>query len=550
MPRTLEQLIASDKLPSLPQVAVRVLEIARSPEPDIDELVRVIKADPGISGRIMQTVNSALFGLRQRVSSIEAAIPLLGITLVRTLVLSFSLAGFCQPSSHHQRRARRLWRVAITQAVAAQLLAESTKGADPLVWFLGGLLQDVGRMALLNAEPDVYGQLLDESDEGPDLIAAEQRAFGYTHTDVATQLCQRWQIDPELIAAIRGHHAWCETPSPETSSELGLPLSLLPIALRTAAVIADYFESLSADRHVDRRLFQRPLSECFDCPPDQVTEWLADVNERVSEIAVLFRIDVGPVVPVNELLAQAQETLGEIAMQSQLEAVSAQRRAQDAAAELARLKSESDRLRIKASLDPLTGAHCRDGLRDAIAVRLSGRRYQDRRLGVIFMDVDKFKLINDTLGHKMGDEVLQRLVEVVKSNIREDDAIYRYGGDEFVIVLSTCGESLLARISERIRRHIEQAQAEPKSKLKFTSSIGLVICDPSRARELSADKILEEADRAMYVAKKQGGNQVAAFLLEDDDVVPFEPDEFESFDEDQSENSSRVRHNRLESCRR
>jgi diguanylate cyclase (GGDEF)-like protein len=526
MPKTLEQLVSSDRLPSLPQVAVRVLEIARSEDPDIEDLVRTIKSDPGISSRILLTVNSALFGLRQRVSSIEAAVPVLGLTLVRTLVLSFSLANFCKPSAHHQRRGQRLWRAAITQAVVAERLAEEVDGADSAVWFLAGLLQDVGRLAMLCGDPEEYGRLMDARDDGTGLVEAEATTFGFTHVDVTLRLAERWRLDHELISAIRGHPAGPARASSARQSSGPPNSAVLPIALRLAALVADYMESLRSNRTVPHDSFEIILSETFRFSPHDIPEFLDEVNQRVSEIAVLFAIDVGEVMPVHELLAAAQAALGDIAMRSQLEAVAANRRAKDAAHELARVKSESTKLLDEASRDPLTGALSRRGLRETIAGRLGGRRYQDRRLGVVFMDVDKFKSINDNFGHQVGDEVLRRLVHAIRSNIREEDGVYRFGGDEFVIVLSTCSESLLARIAERIRASVEDARCASVADLTFTTSVGLVICDPAENEEVTPDRILEEADRAMYAAKKRGGNQVAVFRWEGDTVVPIQHDDW------------------------
>lgn len=96
---SLEKLLASDQVPSLPEVAVRIIEIAQQEDPDTLELIRTVRTDPAIAGRVLKFANSALFGLRTRPSSIEAAIPMLGTTLVRTLVLGFSLAEQSSPSS-------------------------------------------------------------------------------------------------------------------------------------------------------------------------------------------------------------------------------------------------------------------------------------------------------------------------------------------------------------------------------------------------------------------------------------------------------------------
>ena len=89
---SMEKLLASDRLPSLPEVALRVVDIARQPDPDFSDLVDAIRMDPAIAGRILKTANSALLGMKTRASSIETAVPRLGTTMVRALVLGFCLA--------------------------------------------------------------------------------------------------------------------------------------------------------------------------------------------------------------------------------------------------------------------------------------------------------------------------------------------------------------------------------------------------------------------------------------------------------------------------
>jgi hypothetical protein len=87
VPYSLESILASERIPSLPEVAARIVEIARDPDPNYDQLIETIRTDPAIAGRILKTANSALLGMRTRANSIEQAVPRLGTTMVRTLVL-------------------------------------------------------------------------------------------------------------------------------------------------------------------------------------------------------------------------------------------------------------------------------------------------------------------------------------------------------------------------------------------------------------------------------------------------------------------------------
>ena len=120
---SLEDFATSDQLPSLPQVAVRIIELAREPEPDFTEITETLRADPALASRILKTANSALFGLSQPVQSIEAAVPVLGLTMLRTIVLGFTLADHNSTNRDVKDASRKYWRSSLCQAVFAEQLA-------------------------------------------------------------------------------------------------------------------------------------------------------------------------------------------------------------------------------------------------------------------------------------------------------------------------------------------------------------------------------------------------------------------------------------------
>lgn len=128
--------------------------------------------------------------------------------------------------------------------------------------------------------------------------------------------------------------------------------------------------------------------------------------------------------------------------------------------------------------------------------------HMNENSAVILMDVDDFKPINDTYGHVVGDTVLRRIAEVTKESIRSQDYIGRYGGEEFLVVLSDCDRNTASDIAERIRANIEAIEW-PYENLKTTASLGGVI-----SRGSDSDDVLHNADMRMYEAKRKGKNCV------------------------------------------
>lgn len=519
MPTTLQKLLDSNCLPSLPEVAMRVLRIAQQPEPDLEELVRVIKADPALSGRVLKTTNSALFGLPQRISSIEAAIPILGANMIRTLVLGFTLADYRGPQARYRVYFQRLWRGCVTQAVVAEMLAQRNPSIDPAVWFLAALLQDIGRLAMLAADSEEYSRLIGLVDDGPELLESERRTFGYTHADVSVQLCMRWRMDEAMVDAVARHHVWIYRPAePQGDAQW----SDLGVALRCAAMTADYFEGLRCGRTVSREQLENAFKQGFQVDAAELNDLLSEVDQRVGEIAALFLFDIGEFQSIDELLAQAHATLAEIAVVTQVEMAAAKRHMEEAKRELDTVRSETDELREQAQKDSLTGAFTRRFLEPYLERELQRAARNERRVGVLFMDVDRFKKLNDQYGHSLGDEVLRKLVQALRESLRDADTVIRYGGDEFVVILSLNSVATLSRVAERIRARITSIRCASEPSVRVSSSIGALLCHPTPTAVPSCETVLDEVDRAMYVAKQRGGDRFAIFTLRGNDKMASE----------------------------
>ena len=510
---SLNQLLSSSDVPSLPEVAQRVVEVTQGPNPDFDALIDVIKSDPAICSRLMRTVNSALFGLRYRVATIEAAVPVLGANMVRTLVLSFTIADHSGPGGRMRRYYQRLWRSSLLQAAIAEALAEHSPDADGAIWFLGGLLQDIGRISLMAAAPEEYGELVRRHDNGQALLEAERARFGFAHTDLSTQLVIRWRLENYLADAISKHHGGVlpvDTPREELQT-----VASLPNALRCASLCSQYFETMRSAGEADFESLAADIKSAFQMDADEVEEMLIGAGARVEEIAAMFAIDVGHCKPMVQLLAEAKNALAQLAVQSQLEATSVRQHIDEARRELEAAKRESRTLLKQSQMDELTGAFSRRALDNVFENAVSYCCAHGLQLGVLFIDVDRFKSLNDNYGHSVGDEMLTSLVDAIKGQLRNSDLIVRYGGDEFLVVVPLSNCEILVRISEMIRSSVANVDLNltPEPSDPPTCSIGAVCTDPSDGLFESANRLVEEADQAMYSAKQRGGDQVVAFHL-------------------------------------
>ncbi|MGM0541485.1 MAG: diguanylate cyclase [Pseudomonadota bacterium] len=158
--------------------------------------------------------------------------------------------------------------------------------------------------------------------------------------------------------------------------------------------------------------------------------------------------------------------------------------------------------------DALTGLLLRHSLEQKFQETASKNILKNQSIAIIMLDVDHFKNINDSWGHSAGDKVLTLLGELVKSNQRENDFAFRYGGEEFLILLSNVSFENSHMIAERIRQQVEVVEVQWQGALiPLTLSIGVVHID---ARDLSGplESYIEQADQNLYQAKDSGRNRV------------------------------------------
>jgi diguanylate cyclase (GGDEF)-like protein/PAS domain S-box-containing protein len=157
------------------------------------------------------------------------------------------------------------------------------------------------------------------------------------------------------------------------------------------------------------------------------------------------------------------------------------------------------RLTRLALADPLTGLANRAALTQEIEERLAG----EESVTLLFLDLDRFKVVNDSLGHSAGDELLRTVATRVAGACRDGDVVSRLGGDEFVIVASGLGEDGAVRLAERVQQVLSLPVAVSGHELTITASVGIVVAQPGDG-EQDAETLLQGADVSMYRAKATG----------------------------------------------
>ncbi len=462
-------------------LASRIVQEAVKPDCSVERIGKLAKASPGFALRLLASVNSAGLGGTHRISDVERACAMLGLRRLRNLALSLVVSGMSPPGDC----GRRLLTHSVRRAVAARTIAEALRLSDPDDHFMTGLFLEIGLLALASERPDVAAEIL----SGPaKMRPLRARALSEVpHPERGADLVDGFGLPESTIAAIRCHHA-DEAPQDPIGRVAWL-----------AEHVAAVFEG-GEPHQLQRAAIAAGSAVGLDAPRVQLI--LEGLPARVEETAQLLDRDLGAQLCLETLMADANRALIEMnqsyeTLVHRLEAVIAQK--EEMARELAKL----------ARIDDLTGLPNKRSLNEAMARDLAHIERSGGHLSLIVIDVDHFKKFNDTWGHAVGDDVLRAVGEVLSSSIRGGDMAARFGGEEFVVLLRNADAKRATAAAERLRILLARKSIEgPQGKLSVTASFGVAtLVGP--AVGVTATALFEQADAALYEAKRAGRNRVA-----------------------------------------
>jgi two-component system, cell cycle response regulator len=504
---------SSSQLPTLPTIAMRLLELARDPETEFKDVIGVVKTDPAITAKILKAANSSFFGFKSPVASIERAVPLLGTTVVTTLALSFSLVDAAMTSGSLAQHYTAYWKHSIVQAVAAEVLAERVAKGLAGDCFLTGLLLDLGRLAMLKTVPNDYLPVLEEwQEQGGSLKEREAARLGIDHVRVGAQLMREWKLPHQLIAAVTMHHATVA----KLLEELKDPTMVADRVVAIAATVGDYFCSTTKGAALER--LESLSSEFFQMDQAALLEYFDRTRDRIDRAGSLFCVSFEGLGTSADLMGEASEQLARVAVREHM--ASTQMEIQRQAAEKANheLESRNQQLAERVTRDGLTGLYNRAFFAESLTSAINAASRSAAPIGIVFCDIDHFKQLNDTYGHPFGDEVLRSVAQIFSEVLRKSDVVARYGGEEFVVLVHQPTEKGLEKLSERLRRAIEAAPFWFEGKqVRVTISVGAAIVLPERDPGDLALRLVAAADEAMYESKQNGRNQAHVRSLIDKD---------------------------------
>lgn len=483
----LERIKSCASLPSLPTIAVQVLELAQKEEVDIGEIARIISKDPALSGKILRTVNSSFYGRAQAVSTISQALVILGLQSVKTLVLGFSLVSNLAKSKSKGFKHIDYWRHSMFAATAARSIACKLQVVQQEEAFLIGLLADIGMLVFDQVLGEQYGEIVGNAKSHNDISALEMNELQMTHAEVSGMLAEQWKLPPLLSLPIAAHHS-AATVSDQSLKKL---TEIVQLGARCADIFVD---SEPAPAIADVRNIAR---ETHGLAPEVIEELLAEIGTKTKEIAPLFEINLGAMDSYDNILKRANEALIQLTLQTQVQAKN--------------LQEQNAELKQQALSDRLTGLANRAAFEQQSQKLWDESQQGGTPMCLLLLDLDKFKSVNDTYGHPAGDEVLRTVGKVLKQAARPQDIAARYGGEEMVLVLPDTPRAIAAVIAETLRKAIQSKPVEHEGlRLNVTASIGVASWEPGSPLKTLAH-LIKAADLSLYNAKHTGRNRVKVF---------------------------------------
>ncbi|MGV8978905.1 MAG: diguanylate cyclase [Cellulomonas sp.] len=479
------------ELPTLAPVALEVLRLADDNRASLEDIAAVIGRDPALAGQILRVANSAVYGMGGHTTGLARAASVLGLRTVKLLSLSFSV--ITRPDLA-DARAKLVWRHTLATSAMARVISTMR---DPRVadeCFIVGLLSDLGRIAL--ADHPAYSEALRAAQPWLD-PEGEMAAVGCTSDAVTAHILAGWGLPAQLSDAVR--HRSTPGDAHGAAARIARVLNVADAAARV--VIATPEQAGPALEQ-----FRARAAEHLDLTEDETDTLLADAGPALAEIAEMFRTEHPNDVPVDVLLRRAKASLARLSLETVVALSQETSRSQQ-------LTLENRRLTTESTTDALTGLANRRAYEQFLdrAITARERRATPGVLGLLMIDIDRFKSVNDTHGHPVGDDVLRLTGARLALHTRTEELAARIGGEEFVVVVPTTTPEEIRLIAERLRAAIaDDVLHAPTGQLRITVSIGAAWLEdvlPGAARRL-----YEAADAALRTAKQTGRNRVVATL--------------------------------------
>jgi putative nucleotidyltransferase with HDIG domain len=204
--RALDKIVSSiGELPATPAIIASLMGLTSDINSDIEKITQAIMTDQSLTARVLKLSNSSFYGRSKEINSLREAVLLLGFKTLRSLVVAASTHGLYTSTGGENHN--KLWEHALATAIASRIIAKTLNHPHAEEAFIAGLLHDIGKLVLLQKKEKEYKEIINTVEESKGkFIEAEDKIFGFNHTDAGLLVLHKWSFPTDLINAVFEHH--------------------------------------------------------------------------------------------------------------------------------------------------------------------------------------------------------------------------------------------------------------------------------------------------------------------------------------------------------
>ncbi len=272
------------KLPSFPQVAAKLLEVSRDKAASLADLGKIVETDPGISVRVLEIVNSAMYGFGRKITSLSEAVVFLGLDEIKKVAIGMTVFEKMFKSGRSKAFDRLLfWRHCLSVAVLSMEIARETRYPAPEEAYIAGLLHDVGKIFLDIRGRQSYDEFIRDLSSSTDLVIERERSsIGLGHDDIGAFFCSQWKLPEKLVLAVKYHHL------PFEHLDLD-PDEMLLVSIVSLANFLCWVQGIGSFDIVRPPILQPEVERLIDLEKIDIITCMARMNKEVEKISAFYK---------------------------------------------------------------------------------------------------------------------------------------------------------------------------------------------------------------------------------------------------------------------